>query len=74
MSYYEIKLVDASGYEITSSERETLKAAKEHARYLISDRYAYAVNGNHADWGTEKAEVLKNGIDCVWDISHPQAR
>lgn len=73
MAYYEAVLLDVDGNEIASIERETLKEAKEQARYLLSDRYSKAVEGSHADWQTEKVEVRKNGKENVWDVFHPQS-
>ena len=63
---YEVALIDMDGYETTDDQPDTLKQAKEHAKYLLSDKYARACETTHADMRTRKVEVRKNGV-CIWD-------
>lgn len=63
---YTVALIDVDGCEITAIQSDTLKEAKLHAKYLLSDRHAHACGSTHADMHTRKVEISKNG-ECIWD-------
>lgn len=62
-----VVLLDNKGFTITSQECESIKEAKERARYYISDSYERNAETTHEVLGTEKAEVRVNG-ECLWDV------
>lgn len=62
-----VVLLDRDGFTITEQECETIKEAKERARYYISDSYERSAETTHATLMTEKAEVRVNG-ECLWDV------
>jgi vacuolar-type H+-ATPase subunit H len=67
MTFYRVNLLDKDGLEIATDERETLAEAKQRAKYLLSDTYAANNETAHESLGTHKAEILRNGQECVWD-------
>lgn len=67
MTIYRVNLLDKDGFEIATDECETLAEAKQRAKYMLSDNYAANNETTHQDLGTQKAEILKNGLECVWD-------
>ena len=67
MTTYRVNLLDKDRFEIASDECETLAEAKERAKYLLSDKYAANAETTHENLGTHKAEIFKNGQECVWD-------
>ena len=56
------RLLDSNGYTITEMGCETKKEAKERCKYYLSDAYARSAETTHINLGTEKAEVLVNGV------------
>lgn len=62
----EVILLDKNGYEITREERESIKDAKDRAKYLISDAYAKSAETTHENLGTDKVEIRVNG-ECIYD-------
>lgn len=59
---------DADGYDISADIIEGMKAAKDKARYYLSDEYARRLGTTHEALGTFKAEVqaTRTGT-CLWD-------
>jgi hypothetical protein len=69
MADYSVILKDKSGHEICSDIVSGLPAAKERAKYLISDKHAILIGSSHQDLETDKAEVRSIHKDeCLWDI------
>jgi hypothetical protein len=57
----QVKLLDNDGFTITEQECETVKEAKERARYYLSEAYAKESETTHAAWKTHKAEIVCDG-------------
>lgn len=65
---YQVLLLDKDGYHITNPfEADTLKAAKERAKYLLSDEWATTAETTHETLGTKKVEIRNQAGECVWD-------
>lgn len=62
-----VVLLDNKGFVITDQDGcETVREAKDRAKYYISDSYATACETTHERLGTEKVEIRVNG-ECLWD-------
>lgn len=67
MNEYQVVVKDADGYEISDNQVEGVKAAKEHAKYCLTDAYAIRIGTTHQVLRTFKAEVQKDG-ECLYDF------
>jgi hypothetical protein len=68
MASYRVILKDAEDYEINTHLTDGLKAAKEQAKYLLTDTYARRLGTSHDSLNTHKVEVREEDtLDCVWD-------
>lgn len=64
---YRVVLLCRDGYTVSDNEEDTLARAKERARYLLSDDYAWMCETTHDRLLTLKAEVLDRDGMVVWD-------
>lgn len=69
MAEYQVVVKDADGYDISNDLVEGLKAAKERAKYFVTDDYARFVGTTHQALGTSHAEVqdARTG-ECLHDF------
>jgi hypothetical protein len=68
MTEYLVLLKDADGYDITAQFVEGLKAAKERAKYLLTDSYAHNIETTHQELNSYKVEVrASSSAECLWD-------
>ena len=56
-----VKLLDKDGFVITEQECETVKHAKERAKYYLSPDYARGAETTHEVLGTYTAQVICDG-------------
>jgi hypothetical protein len=68
MKTYKIVLRDSDDHNISDSEAEGIKAAKETARHMLSDNWATASETTHEDLGTAKADILSESGELVEEI------
>lgn len=79
MKYFTAILYSRDDCEIDRcSDCEGIKAAKERARYMLSDEFARMSETTHARLETKKVAVFADGAEtgansvCEWDAFHPQ--
>ncbi|VFU17526.1 hypothetical protein [Methylocella tundrae] len=69
MSHFNVVLLDANGYDLSSDLVEGLTPAKERAKYLLSDVYARHCATTHRALNTYKAEVRpEDSSECLYDF------
>ena len=69
MAEYQVVIKSADGCDISSDIVEGVKAAKERAKYFISNDYARAMGTTHQTLGTYCAEVQDTCTgECLFDF------
>lgn len=61
---YTIEAFDADGFSMGATDRDTIKEAKERAKYMLTPAYANAIETERA---AVRVEILNGEGDCVWD-------
>jgi len=64
---YHIRLLDREGAHLTDHHEDTLQAARDKARYLMTDEFATACGSTHERLGTEKVVVVRGG-ESVFEL------
>ena len=69
MSHYNVVLIDADGCDLSNDLVEGINAAKDRAKYLLSDVYARHCETTHRALNTYKAEVRpEDSSECLYDF------
>ena len=66
-SKYRVMLMDVDGYVIGERSADTIREAKQTAKYMLSDAHATVAETTHERMGTHKVEVQTRGGVCEYD-------